>query len=83
MAEKAGPGAHHKQELPRRPVEYDQLIERHSNYYDSICEVHEKIKSYELKDWDPSDIVLRLLKIEISIFDAVMEMRSKYIEDYE
>lgn len=61
----------------------DQLIDRYTEYYDSICEVNEKIKSYELKDWDPSDIVLRLLKSEISIFDAVMEMRSKYIEDYE
>lgn len=61
----------------------DELIEKHLDYYHELCDVKDKITEYELKDWDANDIVLRLQKNESSIFNSVMEMRLKYIDNCE
>lgn len=50
-----------------------QLINSHRSYYDELQSTYTAIKSYEDKNWDANDIVLRLLKNSFSIVDAMDE----------
>lgn len=65
------------------PKMNDAIIEKYNDYYTQLTAVKDNIESYEAKNWEANDIVLRLLKNENSIFDSVIEMRGKYIDNYE
>ncbi|KAK6202543.1 uncharacterized protein RJT21DRAFT_125083 [Scheffersomyces amazonensis] len=66
----------------------DKFVSNNRIFYDKLIEIRELIQSYETKGWDKDDIVLRLqgnkdLIGESTLFDKVMEMREKFIDDYE
>lgn len=63
----------------------NDLIEKNKDYYQKLLKVCDSIDSYEEKNWDSDDIVLRLLgNVEgESLYDVVMGMRQKFIDDYE
>lgn len=63
----------------------EELVKKNQVYYDRLVDIHGQIDSYEKKGWELDDIILRLSG-ELrgySIFDKVMLMREKYIDDYE
>jgi hypothetical protein len=63
----------------------NELIAKYHDYYDKLEKIQQSITGYEAKGWSPEDIVIRLKTAngEASLFDKVMEMREKYIDDYE
>ncbi|KAG7660605.1 uncharacterized protein J8A68_005871 [[Candida] subhashii] len=54
-------------------------------YCAKLIKLQEQIESYEDKEWDVEDIVLRLYTgdLENSLFERVMKMREKFSDDYE
>lgn len=61
------------------------LIAENKSYYETLVRVNEDIDGYQSKDWDPEDIVVRLINQNPlpSLFDRVMAIREEYIDDYE
>lgn len=52
------------------------------SYYEQLTEILQNINTYECKGWNVNDIVTRL-RVENSLFDEVLKIREKYIDDYE
>lgn len=64
----------------------EELVKSNIDYYNVLQDINENIENYKSKGWDADDIVLRLYNeksVEKSLFDVVMNMREKYIADYE
>ncbi|ODV68322.1 hypothetical protein HYPBUDRAFT_146914 [Hyphopichia burtonii NRRL Y-1933] len=62
----------------------DNLINNNKEFHDQLIDIKFQIDQYEQKNWDADDIILRLAtSSDQNLFDRVMEMREKYVEDYE
>ncbi|KAK6460624.1 hypothetical protein DFJ63DRAFT_315289 [Scheffersomyces coipomensis] len=67
----------------------ENLIQPNLNYYNILTNIRDLIQDYTSKSWTPDDIILRLqhnndsLTDYTCLFDKVMAMREKFIEDYE
>ncbi|KAK6458395.1 uncharacterized protein RJT20DRAFT_31372 [Scheffersomyces xylosifermentans] len=67
----------------------NKLIESNKELYQTLLGVCDGIDNYEEKDWDSDDIVIRLGgedddgEHKHTLFNVVMDMRQKYIDDYE
>lgn len=61
------------------------LINQNLNLYNKLIQINEQIEIYLSKNWDVDDIIIRLDSGDSknSLFTKVMEMRQKYIDDYE
>lgn len=61
------------------------LIDQNLDYYNQVAKIQENVAIYENKGWQADDIIIRLNNADSkdSLFDEVMKMREKYIDDYE